>query len=87
MDSNQIASMASRALYMAMLLGTPLLIICLAIGVVISIFQATTQIHEQSLAFVPKLVAIIVALVIGGVWMSEQLQSFFRECIAKIARM
>ncbi|MDR3552689.1 MAG: flagellar biosynthesis protein FliQ [Clostridia bacterium] len=87
MDATAITTFASRALYMAMILALPLLLICLAIGVVISIFQATTQIHEQSLSFVPKLIAVIVSLAIMGTWMVNQLESFTREAFSKIAGM
>lgn len=87
MDTAAIAQMASRALYYTMILAGPLLVICLVIGVLVSVFQATTQIHEQSLAFVPKVVAVILTLAIGGTWMVGQLESFCREIFAKIASM
>lgn len=87
MEISAISQIASRALYMALILTTPLLIICLAVGVIISIFQATTQIHEQSLAFVPKVIAVIFTLAIAGSWMVGQLETFFREIFAKIASL
>lgn len=87
MDASVISQYAARALYLALILSLPLLVICLAVGIVVSIFQATTQIHEQSLAFVPKLVAVILALLVMGTWISGQLGSFFREIAGRIATL
>lgn len=80
-----ISEFVSRAMYLALIISAPLLLICLAIGLIISIFQALTQIHEQSLTFVPKILAVIVAIVIMGSWMMGQLESFLREVFNKFA--
>jgi flagellar biosynthetic protein FliQ len=87
MDTSAISEMALRAMYIAMKVGGPILIICLVIGIVISIFQATTQIHEQGLIFVPKLVAVVVMLAVMGSWMASQLINFTKEVFLKIAGM
>lgn len=87
MDISAISQIASRALYMALILTSPLLLVCLVVGVIISIFQAVTQIHEQSLAFVPKVIAVILTLVVAGSWMVGQLENFSREIFTKIASL
>lgn len=83
MDTSVISQFVSRAMYLTLIISGPLLLICLAIGIIISIFQALTQIHEQSLTFVPKILAVIVAIVIMGSWMMGQLESFMREVFNK----
>lgn len=87
MDLSGVTQMAARTVYMAAVLTVPLLLICLAVGIVISIFQATTQIHEQSLSFVPKVAVVVLFLAVAGPWMVRQLLSFTREAFAKIAGM
>jgi flagellar biosynthetic protein FliQ len=79
MNEATIQLLATRAMYMAVILALPLLVACLSIGIVVSIFQAVTQIHEQSLSFVPKVIAVLALLAIIGSWMVGQLESFTRE--------
>lgn len=64
------------AITTVMVVSAPMLIIGMVVGVIISIFQATTQINEQTLAFVPKIVAILLALLIFGGWMTTYLKEF-----------
>lgn len=59
-------------------LGGPMLILGMLVGVLVAIFQAVTQIHEQSLAFIVKLLVVILVLLIGGGWMLETLQDYAR---------
>lgn len=68
-----IMTVVKKALYTGMLIAGPILLISLLVGLIISIFQATTQIQEQTLTFVPKLIAIVGVLVIGGPWMLNKL--------------
>ncbi|AVQ97510.1 flagellar type III secretion system protein FliQ [Ethanoligenens harbinense] len=70
---------------MAAMLGIPLLVVCLVVGLVVSIFETATQIHEQSLNFLPKLVAVLIVLLVAGGWMVSQLSSFTREVFQAIA--
>ena len=65
--------------------GGPILIISLVVGLIISIFQATTQIQEQTLTFVPKLIAIILVLVLGGPWMLNKLVMLTNELFQSIS--
>ncbi|MFT8887929.1 MAG: flagellar biosynthesis protein FliQ [Ethanoligenens sp.] len=85
MNESQIADIAHRTLIMAATLGIPLLVVCLVVGLVVSIFETATQIHEQSLNFLPKLVAVLLVLLIAGGWMVGQMTSFTHEVFNAIA--
>ena len=58
--------------------GAPMLILSMLVGILVAIFQAVTQIHEQSLSFILKLLVVILVLLVGGGWMLETLQDFTR---------
>ena len=77
--------MAKKALITGVTVGGPILIISLVVGLIISIFQATTQIQEQTLTFVPKLIAIILVLVLGGPWMLNKLVMLTNELFQSIS--
>ena len=62
----------------ALKLGAPMLILSMLVGILVAIFQAVTQIHEQSLSFILKLLVVIRVLLVGGGWMLETLQDFTR---------
>lgn len=62
----------------ALKIGAPLLLLSMAVGIVVAIFQAVTQIHEQSLSFILKLIVVVLILLIGGGWMLETLQDYTR---------
>ena len=68
MDESKIIDLAQEALKVVLYTSAPLLLVSLIVGLVISIFQATTQIQEQTLAFVPKIVAVIAAIAVFGSW-------------------
>lgn len=76
MTISQVTEILQSAMIAALKLSAPILIVSVAIGLVISIFQAATQIHEQTLTFVPKLVAIALILIILGPWMMETMNNF-----------
>ena len=71
MDQNLILEVGNQALYLIVSLAAPLLLASLAVGLMISIFQAATQIQEQTLSFIPKLMALVVALMLMGPWMLQ----------------
>ncbi len=68
MTSEFIIGLAGQALFTVLKVSAPMLIIALVVGLSVSIFQATTQIQEQTLAFVPKIIAVFLALLIFGPW-------------------
>jgi len=73
-----------RALEITLLLAAPLLLVALVTGLIVGAFQAATQINEMTLSFIPKLVAMALALVIAGPWMLKVLVSYTRELIESI---
>ena len=78
-------TIVKKALVTGLLIAGPILIISLVVGLIISIFQATTQIQEQTLTFVPKLIAIILVLVLGGPWMLNKLVMLTNELFQSIS--
>lgn len=76
MNEGVALSLAGEALWITLLVGGPILGISLVVGIVVSILQAVTQVNEQTLTFVPKLVGVFVGLLIFGPWMLETLVGF-----------
>lgn len=76
MSSEYVISLAENSIYTLLLIAGPLLILAVVVGLLISIFQATTQIQEQTLAFVPKIIAVLVGLVFFGPWMLNLIVEF-----------
>jgi flagellar biosynthesis protein FliQ len=84
MDSQAALTMAQNALYTVLMLSAPVLLSVLVIGLLVSLFQAITQVHEATLSFVPKLVAAIAVFAIAGPWMMNTLVDFIRSTILAI---
>jgi flagellar biosynthetic protein FliQ len=80
-------SIGSRALEITMLLAAPLLVVALVTGLIIGAFQAATQINEQTLSFIPKLLAMALAMVVAGPWMLKVLLSYTRELFESIPNL
>jgi flagellar biosynthetic protein FliQ len=74
------------ALFLAFKLAAPVLIVSVLVGLVIAILQAATQVHEQTITFVPKLVAIALVLLIAGPWMIEQMTDFTTALFETVSR-
>lgn len=85
MDTTQITAVLRDAVWVAIKLGGPMLILSMMVGVLIAIFQAVTQIHEQTLSFILKLTVVILVLLIGGGWMMETLLDYARKIFALMA--
>ncbi|GGD87125.1 MULTISPECIES: flagellar biosynthesis protein FliQ [Caballeronia] len=79
MTPESVMTMAHQAMYVALLLAAPLLLVALVVGLVVSLFQAATQINESTLSFIPKLIAVAVTLVIAGPWMLSTLLDYMRH--------
>ena len=84
MDPQAALTMGQNALFMLLMIAAPVLATVLGVGLVISLFQAVTQIHEQTLSFVPKLIAAIAVFAIAGPWMLTTLVEFIRSTILSI---
>ena len=76
MNQDVVISLSMQAMQLALKIGLPLMLVGLIVGLLVSVFQAVTQIQEQTLAFIPKIVAIAVVLVIAGPWMLGQVLSY-----------
>lgn len=76
MTEATVVDLGNNALMLMLMLGGPLLIVSLVMGLVISVFQATTQIHEMTLTFVPKIAATFIVLVVTGPWMLSTLLTY-----------
>lgn len=85
MDEGKVLEIFQSALYVAFKVAAPLLIVSILIGLVIAIFQAATQIHEQTLTFVPKIVVLSVMLLVLGSWMITTFSEFFDQIFDLIA--
>lgn len=79
MTSEFVLALAEKGIYTILLVAGPLLILALAVGLSVSIFQATTQIQEQTLAFIPKIVSVLLGLLFFGPWMLAKLIEFTTE--------
>jgi flagellar biosynthetic protein FliQ len=77
-------TIAQRALEMTVMLAAPLLLVALAIGLLVGIFQAATQINEMTLSFIPKLIGMATAMLVAGPWMLKQLVNYTRMLIESI---
>ncbi|MCI8785979.1 MAG: flagellar biosynthesis protein FliQ [Eubacterium sp.] len=76
MTQGDIIAIAKEAIYTIIITGAPLLLVSLVVGLVISIFQTVTSIQEQTLTFVPKILAVFVGLMLIGPWMMDVLSNF-----------
>ncbi|SAI71237.1 flagellar biosynthesis protein FliQ [Bordetella ansorpii] len=84
MTSETVMSIIYQAMKVALMMAGPLLMITLIVGLVISVFQAATQINEMTLAFIPKLLAICGGLVLLGPWLLGLMTDYIRQLISQI---
>jgi flagellar biosynthesis protein FliQ len=84
MTPETVMTIGQHALEMTMLLAAPLLLVALAVGLLVGIFQAATQINEMTLSFIPKLIGMAVALMVAGPWMLRELIGYTRALIESI---
>jgi flagellar biosynthetic protein FliQ len=81
MTPESVIAFGQHALYVAMLIAAPLLLTALAVGLLIGVIQAATQINEMTLSFIPKLIAMAVVALVTGPWMLRTLVQFTRQLI------
>ncbi|NCC67844.1 MAG: flagellar type III secretion system protein FliQ [Clostridia bacterium] len=79
MEITQISDLFRDGIGVAIRLGAPMLLLSMLVGVITAIIQAVTQIHEQTISFVLKLIVVILVLVLGGSWMLTTLQNYTLE--------
>jgi flagellar biosynthetic protein FliQ len=83
-NPESVLDIGKEALYITMLLSGPLLLSALAVGLLIGVFQAATQIQEMTLSFIPKLIALVFALLFAGPWMLHVVVDYTRNLFAAI---
>ena len=86
MTQEMVIAIAEAAVYTVLIVSGPLLLIALVTGLAVSIFQATTSIQEQTLAFVPKIVAVLVGIVFFGPFMISTMTSYFHDILNNLVR-
>ncbi|HZV72510.1 MAG TPA: flagellar biosynthesis protein FliQ [Conexibacter sp.] len=84
MNQDTVIHLSQQVMELAMKVGGPLMLVGLAIGLIVSVFQAVTQIQEQSLSFIPKIVGVAAVIVIAGPWMLGQLLGYTAELYRSI---
>lgn len=87
MENEFAVEVVNQAIKVTLMLAAPMLIGALVVGVLVSIFQAVTQINEQTLSFIPKILVIIAALVIFSPWMMETMVTFTQDLITSIPEL
>jgi flagellar biosynthesis protein FliQ len=84
MDQDTVINLVTGAMTVAFKVAMPLLLVGLVVGLIVSIFQAVTQIQEQTLVFIPKVIALAAVLLIGGPWMLNQILSYTTDLWSSI---
>lgn len=87
MTPDVISTIAQETVLVAIKLIAPILLSSLAVGLIVAMFQAATQINEQTLTFIPKLVTIIIVLMVAGPWMLQVIIDFFQDLIHQIPEL
>ena len=87
MTPESVMTLGSHAIQLSLVLGAPLLLVALVVGLIISIFQAATQINEATLSFIPKLLAVVAALVVAGPWMLALTLDHMRQLFTSLPQL
>lgn len=84
MNPESVMTMGRHAIEVTLMIAAPMLLVALVVGLLISIFQAATQINEATLSFIPKLLGIFAAMIIAGPWMLSVLVDYMRHVLTSI---
>ena len=84
MTPETVMTIGTRALEITLMLAAPMLLVALAVGLLVGVFQAATQINEQTLSFIPKLIAMATTLAFAGPWMLKLIVGYTRELFESI---
>ena len=87
MTPESVISLGQQALEVTMLVAAPVLLAGLAVGLLVSVFQAATQINEMTLSFIPKMLAMLAALVVAGPWMLQVILDYMRRLFENLPLM
>jgi flagellar biosynthetic protein FliQ len=84
MDATQVFTLGQQGLMMLLMVSAPVLIVVLVVGLIVSVFQAATQINEATLSFVPKIIAAVAVLAVAGPWMMTTLVEYLQRTLQAI---
>lgn len=84
MTPETVTTIGQEAMWVTMLIAAPMLVSALAIGLLVGMFQAATQINEMTMSFIPKLFVLVMALMVAGPWMLELIVSYTTELVGRI---
>ena len=87
MDSTLVFTLGQQGLWLLLTVSAPILLTVLVVGLIVSIVQAATQIHEATLSFVPKIIAAVAVLAVAGPWMLTTLVDFLQRTLQQIPSM
>jgi flagellar biosynthetic protein FliQ len=87
MSPETVVTVGRQALELMLIVSAPLLLVALALGLVVSFFQAITQLNEQTLSFLPKLVGVALTLIVAGPWMISTLVDYLQRTLQSIPQM
>ena len=87
MTPESVMTLCQKAMEVTLMVSAPMLLVALATGLVVSIFQAATQINEMTLSFIPKLVALFATMVLAGPWMLSIMVDYMRQVLEGIPAM
>ena len=87
MTPESVMTLGRHAMEVTLMIAAPMLLVALIIGLIVSIFQAATQINEATLSFIPKLIGIFVALVVAGPWMLSVMLDYMHEVFGGIPNL
>ena len=87
MTTSEVMEVLKQAMLVAFQMAGPLLIVSIVVGLIVAIFQAATQIHEQTLTFVPKLIVIAIVLLVTGSWMLSLFTEFVQHLFSILTRL
>lgn len=87
MTPESVMTLGRHAMEVTLMVAAPMLLVALGIGLLVSVFQAATQINEMTLSFIPKLVGILIALIIAGPWMLSVMLDYMRQVLTGIPLM
>ncbi|MFC5712133.1 flagellar biosynthesis protein FliQ [Thalassorhabdus alkalitolerans] len=84
MSPEMVISLAENGVWTVFLVAGPLLVVALVLGLGVAVFQATTQIQEQTLAFIPKILGVLASLIIFGPWMLSHVVQFAHQILSNL---
>ena len=84
MTPETVITIGQQALWVTMLIAAPMLLSALAVGLLVGMFQAATQINEMTMSFIPKLLVLVLALVVAGPWMLTVIVNFTKQLMEQI---